>query len=131
MTIAERLSALVAESGLPKYKIGEAVNISDSHIGALCAGKKELGKVETAVALADFFGVSLDYLLCRSDERGGGTKKAPALEISENGREMLELYERLPVRDQVLLLGRLQEMVAPLLGSSDRREPPVSEGKAG
>ena len=43
-------------------------------------------------------------------------EKAPAPEISENGREMLDLYERLSEREQLLLLGRLQEMVAPMLG---------------
>lgn len=36
--------------------------------------------------------------------------------MSENGREMLELYERLPEREQLLLLGRLQEMTAPVSG---------------
>lgn len=127
MTIAERLSALVAESGLPKYKIGEAVNISDSHIGALCAGKKELGKVETAVALADFFGVSLDYLLCRSDERGGETKKAPALEISENGRRMLEIYLLLDKEQQAFLLGEASGM---LRENEKKRGLSLSEGKA-
>lgn len=44
------------------------------------------------------------------------TKKAPAPGMSENGREMLELYERLPEREQLLLLGRLQEMTAPVSG---------------
>ena len=127
MTIAERLSALVAESGLPKYKIGEAVKISDSHIGALCAGKKELGKVETAVALADFFGVSLDYLLCRSDERGGETKKAPALEISENGRRMLEIYLLLDKEQQAFLLGEASGM---LRENEKKRGLSLSEGKA-
>lgn len=43
-------------------------------------------------------------------------KKEPVPEMSENGREMLELYEKLPLRDQLILLGRLQEMVAPMLG---------------
>ena len=51
-------------------------------------------------------------------------KKEPAPGISENGREMLELYERLPERDQLLLLGRLQEMTAPLLSGAG--EPPAS-----
>ena len=48
------------------------------------------------------------------------TEKAPAPGISENGREMLALYEKLPEREQVLLLGRLQEMTAPLLGEAKK-----------
>ena len=60
------------------------------------------------------------------------TKKGPALGMSENGLEMLALYERLPERDQLLLLGRLQEMTAPLVGGAG--EPPAaasSDAKAG
>ena len=33
---------------------------------------------------------------------------------------MLALYEKLPEREQVLLLGRLQEMTAPLLGEAKK-----------
>ena len=57
----------------------------------------------------------MSYFLTGSDTEPE-TKKAPAPGISENGREMLELYEKLPEREQILLIGRLQEMTAPLLG---------------
>ena len=56
-------------------------------------------------------------------------EKAPAPEISENGREMLDLYERLSELEQLLLLGRLQEMVAPMLGEG-KGAPQSSAGKA-
>ena len=56
-------------------------------------------------------------------------EKAPAPGISENGREMLDLYERLSEREQLLLLGRLQEMVAPMLGEG-KGAPQSSAGKA-
>ena len=65
---------------------------------------------------------------------GSETEKAPVPGISENGREMLALYEKLPEREQVLLLGRLQEMTAPLLGETKKRdqaEAASSGGRAG
>lgn len=75
----------------------------------------------------------MSYFLTGSDTEPE-TKRAPALEISENGREMLALYEKLPEREQVLLLGRLQEMTAPLLGETKKRdqaEAASSGGRAG
>lgn len=59
-------------------------------------------------------------------------KKEPVPEMSENGREMLELYEKLPLRDQLILLGRLQEMVAPMLGDGKGADSEArsSAGKA-
>ena len=67
------------------------------------------------IPICKFLGCSVNFLLTGEKE-----KKAPAIEISENGCEMLELYELLPERDQLLLLGRLQEMTAPLLSSKER-----------
>lgn len=59
-------------------------------------------------------------------------EKEPVPEMSENGREMLDLYERLSEREQLLLLGRLQEMVAPMLGEGKgaSTEARAATGKA-
>lgn len=127
MKFADRLTSLMAENGMTKLSLGNAINVSDRVVGAWV--KSENGpKLENAVAVADYFGVSLDYLAGRTDVREVCTKKEPVPEISENGREMLELYERLSQRDQLLLLGRLQEMAAPLLSSGNKK---ASDGKAG
>ena len=67
------------------------------------------------------------------DSAPASPKKAPAPGISENGREMLELYEKLPEREQILLIGRLQEMTAPLLGEVKKggtTEAASSSGRA-
>ena len=122
MNFAQRLSELVAESGLPKYKIGEAIGVSDSHIGALCAGKKELGKIDTAISLADFFGVSLDYLLCRSDERNGNIKKEPALDLSEDELDLLACFRRLDYKEQQRLIGNAQYAAASAASAQEGSE---------
>ena len=76
--------------------------------------------------MADHFETSVDYLLGRTNIRNPDIKKAPVPEISENGREMLELYEQLPYKEQVLLIGRLQEMLTPIVG--DKREESTQAG---
>lgn len=127
MKFADRLTSLMAEHGMSKLSLGHAIGISDRVVGAWV--KSENGpKLENAVAVADYFDVSLDYLAGRTDVREVCLKKEPVPVISENGREMLALYERLSERDQLLLLGRLQEMAAPLLSSGSKK---ASDGKAG
>ena len=76
----------------------------------------------TALSLQD---CSLEYLLT-----GEETKKEPVPGISENGREMLALYERLPERQQILLIGRLQEMVEPLASPNEKDIAIASDGEA-
>lgn len=127
MNFAERLSSLMAERGLNKLRLAEETGLSDSLVGGYAKGAK-VPNLRNALILANYFEVSLDYLVGRTSVREVGTKKAPASVISENGREMLEFYERLSERDQLLLLGRLQEMETPLLSSGGKR---ASDGKAG
>jgi len=80
--------------------------------------------------ISEFLGCSVEFLLTGVESK----KKEPVLKISENGREMLELYELLPEREQILLIGRLQEMTAPLLTNGKKpiktAGPLSSEAKA-
>lgn len=69
------------------------------------------------IPICEYVGCSVAYLLT-----GLETEKAPVPGMSENGREMLELFELLPDRDQAILIGHLQEMAAPLLGSGQGKK---------
>ena len=122
MNFAERLSGLMAERGLSKLALAKKIGVSDRVVGAWVNGENG-ATLEKAVGLADFFDVSLDYLAGRSDVREMSIKKEPAPEISENGQELLEIYNQLPEREQLLLLGRLQERYAPVLDTASAEAP--------
>ena len=77
------------------------------------------------IPICEYLDCSLEYLLT-----GEETKKEPVPGISENGREMLALYERLPERQQILLIGRLQEMVEPLASPNEKDIAIASDGEA-
>ena len=119
MEFRERLVELIGTDRGAAARLSEAIGASRSLVQAWVKGEKR-PSMEYIIALARYFSVTTDDLLCVSFEN----KKAPVLGMSENGREMLALYERLPERDQLLLLGRLQEMVAPMVGGIG--EPPAS-----
>ena len=74
--------------------------------------------------ICEYLDCSLEYLLT-----GQEAIKAPAPEISENGREMLELFDQLPDRDQLLLIGRMREMVSPML-ETEKKGRALSEDQA-
>lgn len=118
MKFGKRLSSLIEEKRLNNLALSKEIgnNTSDRLIGSWRKGEKH-PSFEKLILLADFFDVSLDYLCCRSDERAGAREsspgheipdieKAPAPEISENGRKMLSYFEELSDRDQVLLIGQ-------------------------
>ena len=76
MSFEARLSALLKERGYNYKTLGDAVAISNSLIGAWCKGSKK-PSFESLVFLADFFEVSMDFLACRSNERGVAVSETP------------------------------------------------------
>jgi len=107
MTFAERLSDLMSERGYNSLSLSREIGFSDRLIGGWRKGEG-IPTVPNAVKIADFFGVSLDFLSGRSEIREMNTKKEPALEISENGRTMLAYFEALGHDEQLLLIGQAQ-----------------------
>lgn len=67
IVFSERLSVLRLAQKISMAKLGEAVSISDEAIRLLERGKRS-PSFEVLLALADYFDVSLDYLVGRSDD---------------------------------------------------------------
>ena len=74
-TIGDRLKSLRVENNLLQAEFGEIIGqrMGTKRISPSAIGSYERNEREPAYAIlrefADFFGVSLDFLLCRSDER--------------------------------------------------------------
>lgn len=74
-TFGDRLKALRLEHNLLQSEFGEIIGerMGTKRISPSAIGSYERNEREPAYAIlrefADYFGVSLDYLLCRSDER--------------------------------------------------------------
>lgn len=64
---SERLSFLRKENKLSLMALGEALSVSDEAVRLMEKGKRS-PSFEVLCALADYFDVSLDYLVGRSDE---------------------------------------------------------------
>lgn len=64
----DRLRKLRKEHKLTQKELGEKVSVSSRVIGYYESNERFPDK-ETLIALAEYFQVSLDYLLCRNDNR--------------------------------------------------------------
>lgn len=118
MTISERLFDEISRRNLTAYGLCKALGINPT----TTTNWKQRNTDPPAkyiLPICEFLGCSVEYLLTGEDAGAPVViKKEPVPRISENGREMLALYEKLSERDQLLLLGRLQEMASPMLGDS-------------
>ena len=67
-SFSQRVFQLRRERGLSQRELGDAVGLSHKAISTLESGSRST-TIEKLIALADFFGVSTDYLLGLKDER--------------------------------------------------------------
>lgn len=68
MILKERLRALRKEKGETQVQVAAAVGIAEQHYQRF-EGGVNLPNLENAWKLADHFGVSIDYLVGRTDVR--------------------------------------------------------------
>jgi len=66
MKTVERMTYLIQKKRINKNKLSVGTGISSGLMGDWVAGRKE-PSLKNAVKIADYFGVSLDYLVGRTD----------------------------------------------------------------
>ncbi|HAG07908.1 MAG: Helix-turn-helix domain protein [Clostridia bacterium 62_21] len=84
-TLGERLAALRREKGISQAELARLLNLGQSTI-AMYERDRRTPDPLTLRRLADFFGVSVDYLLGRTPERAGppeGTARAQPAAAAE------------------------------------------------
>lgn len=85
----ERLIKLRRQKGLTQPELGKIMNISKQAVNEIEKGRNKIS-IDKLVLLAEFFNVSLDYLVGR-DELGHKEEKS----LSADQNELLSLYNSL------------------------------------
>lgn len=97
MSFAKILKELRIEKGITQDQLSEKTGLSHACI-ALLEVEKRSPTAQTLNALADYFNVSTDYLLGRSDDFGNITVRAEKVGefLSTDEKEILNTYRKLP-----------------------------------
>ena len=100
-----RLKELRQEKGLTQQDVANGTHISRSVLS-----QYESGIVDPTAAvisrLADFFEVSTDYLLGRTDDLGAFVP--PRSDLSQDEQQLLHCFRELPGSSQSLILGMIK-----------------------
>lgn len=89
----------------------DALKKANLNFNMMTMMRTSMPKADTLAKLADELDCSVDYLMGRSPQLHTPGVEQAIVESSRNATEMLSLYVQLSERDQVLLIGRLQNMV--------------------
>ena len=102
MTISQRVFYLLKEQGKKQNELAKFTGISTSTISAWNT-RGTNPAVENIVAIANFFDVSVEYLLT------GEEKIISKDNINENEQQLLKMYRLLTEREQGEYFGELKE----------------------
>lgn len=98
--VSNRVAQLRKERGLSQTELGELLYIDQRSVSFIENGNCNLSNL---VAIADVFGVTLDYILKRSDDRGNTIKKLDEIDFL-----ILEQFKGLSKHEKERLLRHLE-----------------------
>lgn len=107
-----RIKELREEKSLRQSDLAKVVGVNQT-----CIGKYERGELEpnisTLLLLADFFNVSVDFLLGREDDFGNIVQKSKKeSSINKEDREMLDLLKNISPYQREALMVYLKSLTA-------------------
>ncbi len=97
-----KIKELRLSKGVSQQKVADFLNVSQQAYANYESGKRK-PEYDLLLRLADFFDVSVDYILGRTD-----TKKAPASKRDEREEEFVEMFKHLNPEQQDLVIAQLK-----------------------
>lgn len=85
-TFNERLNYLRLEKNLSQKELGNILGYSESTISLYESGQREPKKLLDLIKIADYFDITLDYLLGRSDDKNSYIVKSGNFEFEVDRR---------------------------------------------
>lgn len=102
----ERFEKLLKEHGISTYRVAKDTKITTSLFSQWKSGKNQ-PKTSTLQKIADYFGVSLDWLLGNTDIKyipdENNTVVIEKDDFSAHEKEFIEMYRQLPKEFQKIL----------------------------
>lgn len=106
-TFARRLKELRKETGITQIEFARKFNIANGTVGNWESGNRQPDYV-TLQKIADFFKVSVDYLVREETEENTEIKKSPSVDITEGEQKLLDLFRKVPENQQQMVLQMIE-----------------------
>lgn len=112
MSTVDFILSLLQERGISQYSFSKEVGISSGNLSDWKAGRSA-PKLEAIKKIADYFNVSVDYLLGRTDTREAAPSKDEAAVLLQEPymKEIAEALRMLTPESRKLVLAQIQAVV--------------------
>ncbi len=113
MTFGNRLKMLRNEKQITQKELGSIINISERVIGYYESDDRFPKDDKVIIALSEYFNVSIDYLLGKSEIRNPYESHARIRDSIEDDPELLEFWEVLKEREDLQLMFKQTKQMSP------------------
>jgi len=107
MEIGKRLIYLRKERQLSQEELARQLNLSRGAI-AMWETDKRKPDLDMLIHLADFFNVSIDYIMCRVDE--DTISNSPST-FAEHEQKLLDTFRQLNPDNQDIIIGEIKKLL--------------------
>ena len=114
--IGKRFKELIRSRGLTQQQVADAIPLSKQSISNICSGHQDI--TPNVSRFAEFFGVSTDYLLCRSDYKTAKEERQALRETRTDWKESFHARK-------ALILDCIKEMGFDVREEAAEDEKPV------
>ena len=101
MTTGKRISELRKERGITQGQLADKVGVSKSSIGGYERDTKK-PSIDVLKRLSEYFGVTTDYLLCKSEFKNSPHHKIE--KALEDDPELLQFWNEMSAREDIKLM---------------------------
>jgi len=104
VNFSQRISTLLMETNHTQAELSRFIGVKANTVSDWI-NKGTSPKIEHLYRIADFFSVSFDYLFI-----GKNSEIRDISELTENEQEMLDVFKQFNEREQIKLIGKLEEL---------------------
>lgn len=121
--VGERLMMLRKSAKMRQSDVAEHIEVSTGAYQSYENGRREAA-YSSLIKLSDLFGVSIDYLLCKTDEKQppSAVKVSAVDSLSKSEKALLSAYVRIDDRSKTALMSIMREISDRYREERDRAE---------
>ena len=116
--IVTTIENLLKSHGISGAKMCLDLGMSKSFLTELRKGRAKSVKAETAQKIADYFGVTVEYLLGKEEkptDTGEQKESSPSeMQLTEGEKELLELFRLVPEEQQPMVMNMIRAALGQL-----------------
>lgn len=120
MEIGSRLAELRRNHNLSQKKFSELLNISSGAVGMWETDKRK-PDLDMIVVLADFYNVSVDYLLCRESSYPLFSSNT-SFSLSAQEKKIFKTFRQLNEDNQDILIGKAKDLLREQIHDAQLRD---------